>query len=143
MFHELTPDFSVAGQLTEQDLQQAAAHGFKAIINNRPDAEEAGQMDAQALEQAALKLGLIYCHIPVRHGSITMEMIDQTAALIEETPGPVLAFCRSGARSTTLWALAQAKRGVEPQTLVHSAAMAGYDLMPMMVTLDSLKAHND
>jgi uncharacterized protein (TIGR01244 family) len=45
--------------------------------------------------------------------------------------GPALAFCRSGTRSTFLWALARAARGAAAEESVAAAAAAGYDLGPI------------
>jgi len=56
--------------------------------------------------------------------------------------GPVLAYCRSGTRSTLLWALAQAQAGGDPKTLAEQAAQAGYDVGPVRQVMDMLAAGN-
>lgn len=138
MFRALTPDFSVYGQLRPEDMQQAAAAGFTLVINNRPEGEEPGQPGGASMEAAARAAGLDYAAIPVRPGQFTRPMVDETRALLAAAHGPVLAFCRSGARSTTLWALARASAGEAPQTLIDQAAAAGYDIAPMAEVLASL-----
>jgi len=85
-----------------------AAHGFHTVINNRPDGEGgAEQPTSQAMAQAAQAAGLAYHYLPVISGQITPQQVAEFAALVKAAPGPVLAFCRSGARSTNLWHLGQ------------------------------------
>ena len=72
---KLTPDISVAHQLTEKDLEEAAAAGFKTIINNRPDGESPDQPHSQKLAAAAKRLGLTYHHIPVISGKLTSDQV--------------------------------------------------------------------
>jgi uncharacterized protein (TIGR01244 family) len=81
-----------------------------AIVNNRPDDEEPGQPSAAEMASAAEAAGLSYRHIPVA-GGFSPEQVDAMAAALAEAGGPVLAFCKSGTRSTFLWALAEAQRG--------------------------------
>ena len=81
--------------------------GYKSIINNRPDGEGgAEQPTSVEIERAAEAAGLQYAYLPVISGQITAEQAQQMAKLLETMPGPVLAFCRSGARSTNLYLLA-------------------------------------
>jgi len=118
----------VAGQIRPEDLPEIAARGIRTIVNNRPDGEEPGQPGASDIETAARAAGLGYRWIPVAHGLLP-EQINEMASALDE--GPALAFCRSGTRSTYLWALARARRGAEADTLVRQAADAGYDLTPV------------
>lgn len=99
-----TPDFSTAPQLMPEHMSAIAAHGFRSIINNRPDMEGGpDQPTSSQMQAAALAAGLRYHYLPVISGSITPEQVVQMAELVQTAPGPVLAFCRSGARSTQLW----------------------------------------
>ena len=139
MFRSLSPQFAVAGQLTEADLEAAASQGYHTVINNRPDGEEPGQPSAALLAAKANALGLGYVEIPVFPGQLTYEMLDQTEAAIAGANGPVLAFCRSGNRSATLWALMRARHGDEPADLLRVTANAGYDLSGLAATLSALK----
>jgi uncharacterized protein (TIGR01244 family) len=95
------------------------------IVNNRPDREEPGQPHSAEIEAAARAAGLGYRHIPVAKGFSAWQ-VEAMADALEH--GPVLAFCRSGMRSTHLWALARASRGIPAPTLIGLAADAGYDL---------------
>jgi uncharacterized protein (TIGR01244 family) len=121
---------SVAGQIWPEQLAGIAAAGVTAIINNRPDSEEPSQPSAAEMAAAAQAAGLRYRHIPIA-GGFSPEQVDAMAAALAEADGPVLAFCKSGTRSTFLWALAEAQRGAEGETLMRKAAEAGYDLRPI------------
>ncbi|MBV8468554.1 MAG: TIGR01244 family phosphatase [Burkholderiaceae bacterium] len=105
----LTPDFSVAPQLTPEAMVQAAQAGFKSVVNNRPDFEGGPDQPTSAqMEQAALAAGLQYRHLPVAGGYQSPEEIAAFHTLLQSLPRPILAFCRSGARSSKLFAAAQA-----------------------------------
>lgn len=103
----LTPDFCVAPQLEAAAMAQAAAAGFKSVINNRPDFEGGPEQPTSAdIAAAAQAAGLQYRHLPVNGAYQSPEEIAAMAALLAELPRPILAFCRSGARSTRLFAAA-------------------------------------
>ena len=106
----LNGDFAVTGQLVPQDLQEVASLGFATVINNRPDGEGgADQPSSRQLEQAARAAGLHYLHLPVVGGAITPEQVSEMRQALAAGRGrPILAFCRSGARSTKLFELVQA-----------------------------------
>ena len=126
-FRTVTADFSAFGQVQPDDLQCAVDQGFKSLIINRPDGEDPGQPTAAETTQAAEALGLQVRFIPLISGQLTMEHIEQTKAALAEMPGPILAHCRSGMRSTTLWALAS-KGELSADEIISAAANAGYDL---------------
>jgi uncharacterized protein (TIGR01244 family) len=104
----LTPDICVAPQLTPEAMAEAAAMGFKSVVNNRPDFEHGpDQPTSAAIEAAAKAAGMAYRHLPVAGGYQSPEEIAAFAQLLEELPRPLLVFCRSGARSTRLFVQAQ------------------------------------
>lgn len=104
----LTPDVCVAPQLTPEAMAEAAALGFKSVVNNRPDFEHGpDQPTSAAIEAAAKAAGLEYRHLPVAGGYQSPDEIAAFADLLAELPRPLLAFCRSGARSTRLFMQAQ------------------------------------
>jgi uncharacterized protein (TIGR01244 family) len=104
----LTPDICVAPQLTPEAMAEAAAMGFKSVVNNRPDFEHGpDQPTSAAIEAAAKAAGMAYRHLPVAGGYQSPEEIAAFARLLEELPRPLLVFCRSGARSTRLFVQAQ------------------------------------
>jgi uncharacterized protein (TIGR01244 family) len=129
---------SVSPQITPTEVTEIARAGFRAIVNNRPDEEEPGQPSGDAIRAAAEALGLSYHAIPVTHAGFSMPQVEAMRAAIDGAGGPVFAYCRSGTRSTNLWALAEASRGTDPETLVTKAAQAGYDLSSLRPMLDTL-----
>ncbi|HEU4962119.1 MAG TPA: TIGR01244 family sulfur transferase [Sphingomonas sp.] len=130
---------SVSPQIDPADVTAFAAQGFAAIVNNRPDAEEAGQPEGEPIRLAAETMGLAYTAIPIA-GGFSHAQIDAMRAALDAATGPVLAFCRSGTRSTNLWALAEAKAGGDPEAITAKAAAAGYDLRGLRPALDALSA---
>ena len=131
MFRRLDDAVSVYGQLLPAEVAEAKAQGFTTIVNNRPDGEEAGQPGGTAIREAAEAAGLAYHAIPIGHGGFSGESVAAMAQVLGAADGPVLAFCRSGTRSTFLWALARASMGDGGDTLAEKAAGAGYDLAPI------------
>lgn len=129
MMRRLDQDvFVFARQLDVEDIDRAAAAGIRRIVNNRPDGEEPGQPSSAEIEAAARAAGLDYRHIPIA-GGFAPAQVEAMAGALEE--GPVLAFCRTGTRSTYLWALARAAGGASAEENVAAAAAAGYDLGPI------------
>lgn len=106
----LTVDLSVTGQITPDQLAQIAAQGFRAVICNRPDGEEPGQPPFSRIEAAARAAGLEARYLPVTGADLTDAKASAFADLVQELPGPILAYCRSGMRSATLWSMAQASQ---------------------------------
>lgn len=105
---EIAPGFAVSPQITAADLPAIAAAGFRAVICNRPDAEEPGQPPFNEIAEAAKANGLEARYIPVVGGMLTAQDVADFARAMDEVANPVLAYCRSGARSTTIWTHAQA-----------------------------------
>lgn len=107
-FRELDGKTLVADrQLQASDMAAAAALGVTLIVNNRPDGEEPGQPPAAQIEAAARAAGLDYAHIPISAGFPEDKVAAMRVALAR-AEGRVLLCCRSGTRSTYLWALARA-----------------------------------
>ena len=124
----------VAGQIRPDDMEALKAGGVAMIVNNRPDGEEAGQPPSAEMEAAARAAGIDYRYIPVASGFSASQVEAMTGAL-GDAEGQVLAFCRSGTRSTYLWALARGYQGDRAEELVEKAAAAGYDLRPIETLL--------
>ena len=123
----VTDRFAVAPQLSPSDLAEAAALGYRLIINNRPDAEAPGQPTSAQMETAAQAAGLDYVHIPVVGGPGPAQVAAMAEA-IARSGAKTLAFCRSGTRSIITWSLGHRAAGVDVGRLITSAAEAGYDL---------------
>ena len=104
----LDADVAVAGQLAPEAMAEAAAAGFRSVVNNRPDFEGGPNQPTNAsIEAAARAAGLEYVFLPVASNYQSPEEIARFAELIETLPKPILAFCRSGARSGRLWQAAR------------------------------------
>jgi uncharacterized protein (TIGR01244 family) len=139
-FRKLTENIYVSQQITLADVAAAAADGVALIINNRPDGEEPSAPQGDDIAAAAAAAGINYVAIPVGHSGFSERQVDAMIAALEQAEGPILAYCRSGTRSTLLWALAAAKQGVEPDSIARTAAQAGYDVSPIRPMIDMLAA---
>lgn len=140
MFRPLNDHVFASPQISLADVAAAAAQGIVMIVNNRPDGEEDGQISGAEIEAAAKAAGLGYVAIPVTHAGWSEGQVRAMTTALAEANGPVLAYCRSGTRSTLLWALAEASTGKSPHALTAAAAQAGYDLSPIRALMDMLAA---
>lgn len=118
----------ISGQIAPGDLPELQRHGVTMIVNNRPDDEEPGQPTSAALEAAAEAAGIDYRHIPISRGLGPAEVEEMQSAMSELGDGRMLAFCRSGMRSTLAWAVAKRAQGVAREELEERAHSAGFDL---------------
>lgn len=105
----LDSDFSVTGQIEPEDAAAIAGQGFRSILCNRPDGEAPGQPTSREIEKAAKAAGLAFRAVPVVPGQIGEGDVDAFQAALDELPGPVLAYCRSGGRAADLWNRAEAR----------------------------------
>jgi uncharacterized protein (TIGR01244 family) len=123
----VTAKLAVAPQPKPSDFQEFKRQGFTTVVNNRPDGEDPNQLGSAAEAEAARAAGLGYVHIPVT----TMGMTEQDARLLKETieqpPGPVVAHCKSGARSFYLWVLSGDLDPLSDGELLAKAAELGVD----------------
>lgn len=141
MFRKIDDKTFASPQIELADVAEAQALGIGMIINNRPEDESPDQTPGAEIEAAAKASGIAYVAIPVTHAGFSMPQVEaMQAALAEAGNKPVLAYCRSGTRSTLLWALAQARSGMAPQAIAAHVAGAGYDVGPIMPQIDFLAA---
>lgn len=138
MFRQLTPRIFASPQIGLTEVAEAQAQGIGLIINNRPEGESDDQLAGADIEAAAAAAGIAYVAIPVTHAGFSQPQVTAMAAALASTDAPVLAYCRSGTRSTLLWALAEASRGESPDALAAAAAAAGYDVTPVRAVMDML-----
>jgi len=104
----IAPDVCVTGQLDPGSMAEVARMGFRAVVNNRPDYEGGYDQPTNAdIEKAARAAGLDYRYLPVSSSFQSPEDAAHLSQLLGELPRPVLLFCRSGARSTRLYMMAQ------------------------------------
>ena len=135
----VTDDFSVSAQLELEDLSELARLGFRHVLNNRPDREAPDQPSSAEVEAAAKAAGLTYVHAPFA-GQPPVAAIDALQQQLASATGPVIAFCRSGTRSITAWAIAQARSGrMDVVTILQTARLAGYNLDGLKEALLNLR----
>ncbi len=139
-FRRLTDTLLASPQIGLADIAEAKAQGVTLVINNRPEGEAEDQTPGAEIEAAARAAGLDYCAIPITHAGFSEPQVQAMADVLAAAKGKVLAYCRSGTRSTLLWALAQASKGADPDQLAETAAAAGYDVTPIRPAMDALAA---
>ena len=138
MFRQLDEKIFVSPQIGPSDINDARVRGVTLVINNRPDGEAPDEPQGAEIETAARAAGMDYLAIPVGHGGFSQPQVAAMADALENASGPVLAYCRTGTRSTLLWSLARAKMGDDPAELHAKANGAGYDLAPVATLIDML-----
>lgn len=141
-FRQVTSSFWASPQISVGDVAEASALGFALIINNRPEGESDDQTAGARIAEAARAAGLGYCAIPVAPGGFSEEQVSAMSAALAGARGPVLAYCRTGTRSTLLWSLSQAAHGRDPVEIAGEAAGAGYDVAPIRPLLEQLAARS-
>ncbi|WP_209504379.1 MULTISPECIES: bifunctional protein tyrosine phosphatase family protein/NAD(P)/FAD-dependent oxidoreductase [unclassified Ruegeria] len=119
---------SVSPQITPGDIEAIKGAGFRAIICNRPDGEGADQPTFEEIEAAAKKLGLEVRYVPVQTGIVRDADAEAFGSALTELPGPVLAYCRTGTRSATLWSLNEAAHKRPVSEILSATKVAGYDM---------------
>lgn len=124
---KISPFLSVSPQISSADVGILASHGFRTIICNRPDGEADDQPPSAEIAAAAQRHGLAFHAQPVVAGKVTDEDVQLYATLLENAEGPVLAFCRTGTRSMSMWAISEAHH-LSIETILSTAAAHGYDL---------------
>ncbi len=133
----ISGDFNVSPQISAEDVPALKAAGVTLVICNRPDAEVPASHQADAIRDAVTAEGMRFVYLPIVPQGVTMDTVDEMGKLIEATDGPVLAYCRSGTRSTTAWALSQAGR-IDTADILRQAGDAGYQLDGLRPSLDAV-----
>ena len=123
----VTAKLAVAPQPILSDFQEFRRLGFTTIVNNRPDGEDPNQLGSAAEEEAARAAGLGYVHIPVTSTGMTEDDARLLKETIEQAPGPVVAHCKSGARSFYLWVLSGDLDPLSDEDLLTKARELGVD----------------
>ena len=142
-FKKITSQFSVSGQISLADVDQAAAQGIKSIICNRPDDEEPGQLNAGEVEQAAMRHGIAFAHVPAISGAIQPVNVQDMAKAIGDLPSPILAYCRSGARSTKLFEMARDMPEHRPSPKIYDFVIIGGGSAGIATAASILKRNRD
>ncbi|MDP3516885.1 MAG: TIGR01244 family sulfur transferase [Pseudohongiella sp.] len=123
---KINSSFSVSDQLCAADVHSLVASGFTTIICNRPDGEDKQPVFSEILESASDQ-GIKLHYLPVTQESLSVSDVRAFKDICDNAPGPVLAYCRSGQRSMTLWSLARIAEGISVDDCVAAATVAGFD----------------
>jgi uncharacterized protein (TIGR01244 family) len=130
---------AVAGQLRPDDMKEIAAAGYVAVVNNRPDGEAMfGQPRTADLKKAAEAAGLVFLDLPFSGPGATPEQVRAFVDLLAGRPGRVVAFCKSGMRSSLLWGAASIAAGRSLEEVLATALRAGQNLDPIGETMVAL-----
>lgn len=133
---QITPAYAVSPQIDPDDMAAIAAAGFTTIICNRPDVEIPPSHHASFMAQAAQEAGLDFVVIPVTHQGLNAQMVADQKAAMDNSAGPVLAYCASGTRSSIVWSLASAGE-MPADDIIAATAAAGYDLAGLRPQLEA------
>lgn len=142
-FRTLSDKVMASPQITPDQLAEAQALGVTLVINNRPDGEAEDQPPGAEIEGKARSLGLGYIAIPIDHSGFSAQQVEAMNEALAQAEGKVLAYCRSGTRSTLLWALARASQGHDPQEVAAAAERAGYDVSVIRDAMEQLASRRD
>ncbi|QDK97599.1 TIGR01244 family phosphatase [Acinetobacter tandoii] len=137
---QVNTEFWVADQITAQDIELIAARGIKTVFCNRPDGEGSDQPNVIEIEQALKPYGIHIQYLPVVSGKVTDEQAEEFKQLYLQAQKPLLAYCRSGTRSITLWALSQVADQTLDQMLL-TAKTLGYDLQGVVPRILKQSTH--
>ena len=139
-FRRLSETMLASPQLAVADVAAAKAAGVTLIVNNRPEGESDDQVPGAEIEAAARAAGIDYLAIPIGYSGFSQPQVAALADALARAEGAVLGYCRSGTRSTLLWALARASAGEDPETIAQAARQAGYDVSSVRPAMDMLAA---
>ena len=127
MLNKIIEDYVVSDQITEEDIEQLKEAGFKTIFCNRPDNEEQNQVTVKSIQDKTIESGLNFIHQPVIGGQISQNDIDEFSDYYDDAEKPIFAYCRTGTRSSMLWALSESGKRSKDEILQLTSS-AGYDL---------------
>ena len=128
---QLSKDISVSEQINLEDVKTIRDAGFKTIVCHRPDDEAGDYAHFDEIQALATEFGLSSIHQPVVSGKISNEDGQRFKNIMDSAAAPIFAYCRTGTRSTSLWALAKSNELTAAEILATSKS-AGYD-MPEVV----------
>jgi len=138
---KISDNFYLAAQISPNDLPAYQEAGIKTIINNRPDNEEPGQISAADMAAAAKEYGIDYHYLPMVNGQpLPPTLVDDFKTVLDNSDAPVLAHCRSGMRSSFLWALGQIPTGsISVDEAIDAVQAVGIPLGNARAALESVK----
>jgi sulfide:quinone oxidoreductase len=132
---KLSAKLSIGPEPTADDLAALAAAGFRSVINNRTDKEDELRLNSDQMALAVEAQSMGYAHIPVV-GKNPLERDAQAFEdALEEMPGPIYAYCKTGGRSAALWALASVV-DADIGELIAKCAAAGHDISGLKAKME-------
>ena len=134
---EICENYSVSPQIGAEDFAEISRAGYTTVICNRPDNEIPGDLHGEKMRPLAEAEGLAFHFLPFTHQTLTAEIVARHAALVEGSPGPVLAYCASGTRCSVVWSFTQAKHRTADEIIAATTA-AGYQLEGLRPQLEHL-----
>ena len=134
---KLSDQFYVGPQIEIDEIKDLQLSGIKSVICLRPDGEGVGQPAFEALKSQARSLEIAAHYLPIVPGQISDAQIAEFADMVTKSPSPIFAYCRSGMRATTLWALHQAQFGQSVDDILAAAKSAGHDLTALTPRLSA------
>lgn len=127
----LTNNVFIGSQIHAEDIAELKKHNITAVINNRPDSEDPNQPTNQDISLLMQQHHLLYYHIPISGTNVSLEDMHQLVTILNSATGPVFLYCRSGTRSSLLWALTASRYGLStPQSIIKICLEAGYNFQP-------------
>ncbi|WIV49640.1 TIGR01244 family sulfur transferase [Marivivens sp. LCG002] len=135
----IASNYSVSPQILPTDVAAIKAAGFTTVLCNRPDEEVPSDIGSDAMRKEVEAAGLRFVFNPVTHQSLNAEMVKVQMSTIEQSSGPVLAYCASGTRSSIVWSLGSAK-SMPVDAIIEATARAGYDLQGLRQRITDLAA---
>lgn len=134
---QITPQYAVSPQIDASDLPALAQAGITRVICNRPDSENPQSRQHAAMQDAAQTAGVEYVYHPLTHTTMSPENVAKQQELAAAAPGPVLAYCASGTRSSVAWALSRTG-AQDVDEILGATRAAGYDLEGLRPALNAM-----
>ena len=124
----------------EADVQEAVRLGIQTVICNRPDGEEENQPAFAEVQNWFKEAGINqFSHQPVVAPQINAADVAAFQNLLQQSPAPILAFCRTGTRCSLLWGYHQVQHGASVAEVVVAAEQAGVNLSNFETRLQEAK----
>ena len=131
-------NFYAANQIQAKDIAQLKQEKFEYVLCNRPDNEVQDQPSAEVIKSECLANGIEFLHLPISPGDFNLEVIMETEKVLK-TAKKTLAYCRTGTRSTMLWAFAKTK-DLEVDEVLKITDHSGYNFQHLKELLETYKS---
>lgn len=132
----LSEDLAVGPSPTSRDdLKAIYAAGFRSVINNRPDTDTGLALTAGDCASGCSAAGLALVHIPVEGQNPLEKDVRAFDRALKSLPKPVFAYCASGGRSASLWAMTAVTQ-LDTDTIIQKCRDIGFDVSGLKTKLD-------